>query len=315
MTSTPFTAEQILAAFSNGSDSSRINAMAQEIAGLANENAALKREIADLQSRPIPTVADLANEEAARILDEARAQTFAEANKTWIEGHERWREAHDLGTFIPAPISAAAIDLSEALSQIGEFWPVDRRLRLFGDAHEAAISVGKKETVDSYTQLLSQPANGESVTKTMQVKLVAARTSNESEASFTKLVFAYADGMLLGGLTPSFSVSYVPFLDAMHAMGIDVYANAQLTLTASAAKGALSNKGLVGLPDRFEMRDTLPQIRRIAKALTSAYATNTAIDQGTEAWLNGFGMIMAETREEEAQARELAKERRLMMGR
>ncbi|MDO4820885.1 MAG: hypothetical protein Q4A03_02395 [Rothia sp. (in: high G+C Gram-positive bacteria)] len=313
MTVQPYTADQILAAFSKGLKGTRMKAMAQEIAGLANENADLKQQLARVGHQPTIDEIELANEEAARILAEARAQTFVEATRAWEEGHENWKRAHDQGEFIPSPISTVALEFVSVLAAVGEFHPFERRLDLAGDYGSATLSIGKKEAAEPVAELLGRPEPGDSITRTLDVLLLPARHQKANEPA-EKYVFGYADGHLVGGLTMSYSKSLLPFLEAMVALDISVVGRAEVTLSAAKSSGNLQVKSSIGMPDRYAVRDTMPKIYRLAKTLNSIYVKNQLMNPGEEKWADRFGHLSAEMREGLGNTRDWQRELKIMGG-
>lgn len=313
MTAQPYTADQILAAFSKGLKGTRMKAMAQEIAGLANENATLKQQLARLGHQPTIDEIELANEEAARILAEARAQTFVEAARAWKEGHENWKRAHDQGEFIPSPVSTVALELVSALGPIGVFHPGERRLDLAGDYGSATLSIGKKEAAESVAELLGRPEPGESITRSVDVQLFAERFTKANEPA-EKYVFGYADGHLVGGLTMSYSKYLLPFFEAMETLGVKVVSRAEVTLSAAKSSGNLQVKSSLGMPDRYAVRDVMPNIYRLAKTLNSVYVKNQLMNPDDVEWLNKFGRLSVEMRQINNSTRDWVRERRIMGG-
>lgn len=352
MTAQPYTADQILAAFSKGLKGTRMKAMAQEIAGLANENAALKHQIAQLQHVPTVDEIEMVNGEAAKILAQARdeaenlrseakqeaatvlddalakasettseaekmlsdahANVFTAASRAWEEGHENWQKAHSSAEFIPSPISTAALELVEVLHAVGDFSPGERRLKLAPGGYGATLSVGKTKVRDSFAEVLGTPEKGETITGKVEVQLFAERAPEWISEGREKYIFAYAQGHLLGGITATTSAYLSPFSEAMEALGISVFIDAELTLTASEAKGALQQKSAVDLPEKFVVRDTMPKIRRIAKILNSIYVQNTLMTPENVEWFKKFGRLSTEMRQSMNRTRDYEREMSVM---
>lgn len=297
MTAQPYTAEQVLASFNKGFKGARLKAMAQEIAGLANENLALKQQISSLSHQTDSNELKLASAEANRILDEARASAFAEANRAWLEGKAAWQEAHEKKRFIPSPVSTAALELVDVLSGIGAFEPGQRRLKLHPGGYGATLSVGKSLLKDSLAEVLgTTPDKGESVTEVVEVQLFAERNEESPSEYGGKFLFAYARGHLVGGISARTAAYVLPFFEAMQALGVSVFIDAELTVTASEARGALRGKSAVSLPDKFALRDLMPKIRRIAKVINSIYVRDTLTTPDEVEWFKQFGRLSEEMR-------------------
>ncbi|MFW0169258.1 hypothetical protein [Rothia sp. P4278] len=254
----------------------------------------------------------LANQEAARILDEARAQTFTEAARTWKQGHENWKRVHDQSQFIPSPISTASLELVEVLQEIGAFDAGERRLKLASDYGTRTLSRGKKEAIEPIAQLLGRPAPGESINQVVEVRLVGQRQTLSAPGPDEKYVFAYHKGCFLGGLTNSYASRILPFLEAMDALGISVYGEADIKLSATKAKGILQTKSSIGVPSVHAIRDSMPKIYRLARTMNSAYAQNIRTAHEAVEWVDRFGSLSLEIRESQSYVRDCERELRIL---
>lgn len=275
MTAQPYTADQILAAFSKGLKSTRMKAMAQEIAGLANENAALKQQLARLGDQPTIDEIELANEEAARILAEARAQTFVEVARAWKEGHEKWKHAHNQGEFIPSPLRTASVEIAEILGEIGDFSAPSLVFMPYEQA-QATLSGNKEEGIEGYLNELGRPENGESITQHTVIELRPMYTGDSNDDCSTGLA-GMIDDDFLGFVTAYNAKGCKELFTILSSMGISVMTTAELKISASSKTGSLRTKSVVMMPENRVAQDAAVRLRKCVKVINSIYASNVVV--------------------------------------
>lgn len=255
--------EDVLTYFSKGTKSTRLKAMAQEIARLANENAGLRQS---------SVLLDEAKAEAQHIVAKAQADAFSAARKVWEEGREARAKSIVDGTYIPAPLVTAAVELQEALSHIGHFDPEKKYILLHG-GDQYPIAGSKKDYIDNYVEFTGVPANGEEAEAAAVVNLVGNYEMQEDSADYSIALGVEFGGKMLGYISPSYARDVKKFILASEALGIQVLASADLYVAASKASGSLRNKAVVYVPDKFITRDAAPKIHRVIKVMNSIYAS------------------------------------------
>ncbi|MFJ3030833.1 hypothetical protein ACIP5Z_02295 [Rothia terrae] len=255
--------EDVLAYFSQGTKSARLGAMAQEIARLANENAELRHG---------SMVVSEATVEAQHIVAKAKADAFSAARKAWEEGAEARAKCVAEGTFIPAPLRTAAVELQESLSHIGHFDPEKKYILLDG-GDEYPIAGSKKDYIDNYVEFTGVPANGDEAEASVVVDLVGNYAASGDNEDYTTSLGVEVGGKMLGYISSSYARDVKKFILASNALGISILAEAELYVTASQKTGSLRNKAVVHVPDKFLTRDVAPKIHRAIKVMNSIYAS------------------------------------------
>ncbi|QNV38756.1 hypothetical protein [Rothia terrae] len=255
--------EDVLAYFSQGTKNARLGAMAQEIARLANENAELRQG---------SMVVSEATVEAQHIVAKAKADAFSAARKAWEEGSEARAKCVAEGTFIPAPLRTAAVELQESLSHIGHFDP-EKKYILLNGGDEYPIAGSKKDYIDNYVEFTGVPANGDEAEASVVVDLVGNYAASGDNEDYTTSLGVEVGGKMLGYISSSYARDVKKFILAASALGISVFAEAELYVTASQKTGSLRNKAVVHVPDKFLTRDAAPKIHRAIKVMNSIYAS------------------------------------------
>lgn len=262
------TADQVISHFSGGFKSSRLKKMAEEIARLTNENLQLKIQVDSAR-----VISD-AEVKAKHIIAEAEADAFRAAHKGWQAGKEAFRASVEEGTFIPAPLRTASVEIAEILGEIGDFSASSLTFMPYEQA-QATLAGNKEEGIGGYLNELGRPENGESITQQTVIELRPMYTGDTSDDCSTGLAGMIGDDFL-GFVTAYNAKGCKELFTILSSLGISVMTTAELKISASSKTGSLRTKSVVMMPENYAARDAAVRLRKCVKVINSIYTSSLA---------------------------------------